>query len=1261
MKTNLRLVFSILLLFIGFSSFAQVPKSYWQQEFGTVPRATPSGEQLQSGKGRIFLLDENRMRTTLGTLLKGTKASVIIDFPGADGQVQTFRIWEQSVMSSELQQRYPEIRSYAGESTDGSAARVRFSVSPKGLQVTLSNPSLAQTNFIEKVSGTSRNYLQFSRDQKIGNTAGWLCKTEEATGKIGLDVLPTQLVEDGMLRRYRLAVAASGEYTQYHGGTVEDALAAINATVTRINEVFERELAVRLELIANTDAVIYSDPQTDPFNGNLNTEVQTTLTNQIGAANYDIGHLFHSDGESGNAGFIGAVCINDRKGSAFASTPFPEGDRFDLDFVAHEMGHQFGANHTWSFESEGSGVQAEPASGTTIMGYAGIVPGNNVALVGEDYFHYYSVAQISEYISGISCGIAEPIINTAPTIIPGTDYLIPEATAFVLEGEAIDSDPTDVLTYAWEQIDDGVVTTVTFGPENPSGANFRSRRPVTDPRRYFPRLTDVVLGNLTQINPPTNSAWETVATIARDMNFALTVRDNAVGGGQMASETRRVSTIHGTGPFRVVSQATAQSYTGGSVQEVLWDVAGTDAGPIGCQMVDIYMDVDGNLGFPLRLAQKVPNTGSARVQMPGMATQTGRLMVKASENIFFAVNSANIAILEQPFILETTSLNPSVCLPNTKSLPLVFKNFGGFNEAVTLAVMDLPNGITYAFDLPVVQENETPVILNLTPSGMVTPGEYAVTVIGTAGTTTFELPIVVQVADGGFSEAVLLSPDNGKLNVSLNSSLAWQEQPEASSYVVELAADSAFTQLLITQEVFDTVFTPGLLMPNSDYFWRVKPVNGCSDGVFSGPFQFRTISTACKAISAGGTPAVISAVGASTITSSVTFAEDLKVADIRVNLDLSHSYLADLIVTLTSPSGTRVTLLANSCGRFNDVDAVFSDNALPFECGNSPAISGLVKPLGQLGSFVGESALGTWVLTISDTAAGDGGQLNTFGLELCVEGSLRPDADNDGVFDDGDDLCLGTPPGQEVDATGCPVYRFAPDHFEIILDSETCIGAADGQLHLQAIRNMEYSVALSSSGLSGVYPFTSAFDLTGLPAGNYRLCVEGLDGSTRYEPQCFDLIISSPSPLQVQAAQSLDGGAVTLELTGSSAYRLEVNGASTLLTSDAATLTLKPGVNKVKIEAIPACLGTYEGVFLFAEIPTLAPNPFTDHLDILIPGETSPVQIELFNASGALLYNRRWESPGLEVTLVVPGLPTGLYLVRVRQGAQDWVYKVYKQ
>jgi subtilisin-like proprotein convertase family protein len=1261
MKTNIRLVFSILLFLICFSSFAQVTPELWKREFGQIPRTTPSGESLEEGKGRKYALNENKLREALRALESGSQVETIILFPDSEGNLQPFVVREQSVMRSDLQERFPQIRSYSGVCTLDPALRIRFSMSHKGLQLTLADAVSQKRIFIEKIRGTSGKYLQFSRDEQVAGSASWLCKTTVASDKSNLDFGPMQLIQDRVLRRYRLAVAASGEYTQYHGGTIEDALAAINATVTRINEVFERELAVSLELIATTDAVIFTDPQTDPFTSNLNAEVQSTLTNVIGSDFYDIGHLFHSDGENGNAGYIGSVCKNNQKGSAYASSPIPEGDRFDLDFVAHEMGHQFGANHTWSFESEGTGVQAEPASGTTIMGYAGIIPGNNVAMVGDDYFHYYSLAQIAAYLSGLTCGEVVPLVNTPPVVLPSEDYFIPRGTPFVLTGNASDSDVSDFLTYAWEQIDDGVVTTASFGPENPSGANFRSRRPVVLNRRYFPAITEVLAGNLTQIEPPTGSAWETVSNIARDLSFALTVRDNGVGGGQMDSDEMQVHVRYNAGPFKINSQSTPQTYLGGSVQEITWDVAGTNSGDIQAQEVDVYMDLDGTHDFLTLLAVGLPNTGTAKVQMPGTATANGRILVKPSDNIFFAVNAVNITLIEQPFILEAPHLELTTCLPESTTTNLLFKTYSGFNATVNLELSGLPSGMSYTLDQTQVQADQTSVQLILDATGPVLPGKYTLVVTATSDTTVFELPIELLVADGNFAETALVFPLNGALNIELNPTLEWQADPSATAYAIEISTNSGFTEIFRQQQVYSNTYTPGNLAPNTDYFWRVRAVNDCGSGSFSAVSQFRTLGTECKILSATALPLPISAIGTSTVATSVTYAEDLPVADIRVNLDISHTYLADLTITLTSPSGTQVTLLANSCGRYNDIQALFADDALPFECGNSPAISGIVRPLGQLSSFAGESSLGTWTLTVADNAAGDGGQINAFGLELCVAGSFRPDADNDGVFDDGDDLCLGTPPGQEVDASGCSIYRFQSDHFSLTLDGESCIDAADGQLQIDPIREMAYTLTISGPELQLTDQFTTNYTLAGLSAGTYEVCLEGSENDIVYQQRCYSVQVISPPPLSVVAEQSDNGSEVTLEVSGTLAYRVSINNEPTIATSGTIALKLQPGINRIQVTGIPACLGTFETLLFYSQDPVVAPNPFDSGVRIMVPEIGKHFEIVLFNSAGSVIYSRDWVPETREVELNLPNLSTGWYLLRMRQGAHEVLVKLYRR
>ncbi|NNE76854.1 MAG: proprotein convertase P, partial [Pricia sp.] len=367
-------------------------------------------------------------------------------------------------------------------------------------------------SFIQKAPGDQ--YVLYSRESGAVEKMDFVCATKDKVLSQIPD-LTAKPVDGQVLRKYRLAVSATAEYTIEHGGSISDALAAINATVTRINEVFETDLAVTLELVSDTDKVIYTDESTDPYGGlsTLGSVGQQAFTDEIGEENYDIGHVFHKGPNGGNAGFIGAICIDNRKGSAYSSSQIPEGDTFDLDFVAHEMGHQMGANHTWSYELEGTLVQVEPGSGSTIMGYAGITENDNVTPNGDDYFHYVSIEQIIETLRLKNCGEIIPITNNPPVVSAVDDYVIPKSTAFILTGSATDPDIDDVLTYAWEQVDNGVVTRASFGPNNPSGANFRSRPPITDPTRYFPMLSRVIQANITQENPDQGSAWETVSDV----------------------------------------------------------------------------------------------------------------------------------------------------------------------------------------------------------------------------------------------------------------------------------------------------------------------------------------------------------------------------------------------------------------------------------------------------------------------------------------------------------------------------------------------------------------------------------------------------------------------------------------------------------------------------------------------------------------------------------------------------------------------------
>ncbi len=1256
MKAKLHLVFSISIFFISFCTNAQ--QSYWK----SIPKqlSFKSVSIKDIGKaGAVFALDGVIFSKGLERTMTSKNQGHVVYLPNHDGKVIAFTLKETPVFHPDLTKKYPSIRSFSGISLDGNHS-VKLSSSQKGLQSMIVNLKDRKTSFMEPLANKAGGYVVYEKGSST-NKDGFVCDTEKLQQSVSKTIAP--LVNDQLLRRFRIAVSTTGEYTDFHDGTVAGALAAINATLTRINGIFENDLGVTLELVADNDQVIFTDAATDPYNGNLNAQVQSTLTSIIGEANYDVGHLFNrvptAAQNNGNAGFIGSVCSDNRKGSAFSSTSMPEGDVFDVDFVAHELGHQFGANHTWSFETEGSGVQAEPASGTTIMGYAGIVGVNNVAPNSDDYFHFNSVQQIVSYLGTVGCAQTTALTNSPPVVTPMGDYIIPKGTAFVLEGAATDSDVGDVLTYTWEQIDDGVVTTTTFGPNNPSGANFRSLPPTTDPARYFPRLSRVVSGNLTQTNPTINEAWETVSNIERDLNFAFTVRDNATGGGQLVSDLLKVEVLNSAGPLVVTSQGSGEVYDGGSTQEITWDVANTNVLPINAQRVDIFLSLDGGLTFPITLADDTLNDGSEEVLLPGNATSTARIMVKASDNVFFAVNASDFTIQETNVVLSFQELSFQVCQPNDIIIPFTYQTFSGFNETSTFSA-DLPVGLTATFSPTQASANDTAVDLTISNINAVSPGIYPITVNATSTSVTQNVDLTLVVNDANFVDVALLSPTDAQANTSIRTSLSWEANDLYSEYDIEIATDVGFVSIVESATVPFSSYQTTNLMEETEYFWRVRPRNGCGTGTFGSPFSFTTIQLDCASLQPDGLPLQISGTGTSTITSTVEFLEGLPVADVNVNLELSHTFLSDLIIDLISPAGTRVTLIANTCGDLDNLNAVFDDDGASIVCSGNPAISGTVSPLGSLASLIGESTLGEWTLEIRDVANGDGGALEAFSLEVCVEGAFRPDEDEDGVFDDGDDLCLGTPKGVEVDTTGCPVNRLPADNFTVQIESEACRDNNDGSVSVTAAdTSITYTAVLDGSGNTLNMDFNDSHTFENLGAGSYSLCITGTDGSITYQETCFNVVVEEPEVLSAFAV--VTSGVLELTMAGASLYNVELNGLVTQTEESNIQLDLKEGLNTLRVFTNLPCQGSYEDSFFFSSAPILYPNPVEATSNVFLNGYTGDVDVQVFTANGRLVINEMKRANGTDLEVDFSSLPAGVYYMRIRSAEVRKEFKLIKE
>ncbi|HMJ46412.1 MAG TPA: zinc-dependent metalloprotease family protein, partial [Ferruginibacter sp.] len=593
--------------------------------------------------------------------------STVITLPNADGNLEQFVVVEASNFEPALQSRFPQIRSYSGKGITDPYATLKLSISPQGIQTMVFRTGM-DNEFIEPYSRDHTVYSVYRSHRDRGNLP-WTCSTEDRQIDAGLrSQVPVSNAtgsSSGTLKTLRLAQSCNAEYSNYFGAfssaDVARVLAAFNATLTRCNGVYEKDLALHLNLIANTTAVIYYNPSTDPYSTNMsswNSQLQSTLTSVIGEANYDIGHMFGASGGGGNAGCIGCVCTNGSKGSGITSPAdaIPQGDNFDIDYVVHEVGHQLGANHTFSMSLEGTGVNKEIGSGITIMGYAGITS-QDVAPHSIDIFHEASISQIQSNLAGKSCPVTTNITanNVAPVIGAVSNYTIPISTPFALTGAASDANG-DALTFCWEQNDNSTTSGASSvaSPTKATGPNWLSFSPLASGTRLFPKLSTILAGLNVSGPLPGGDAGantEALSSVSRTLNFRLTVRDNhvfsssaPVSVGQTAFTDVVVTVSNTSGPFQVTSPNTNITWAGGGSATVTWNVNNTTASPVSCSSVNILLSTDGGNTFPTVLAAATANDGTQVITVPSTAGTTNRIKVQAANNIFFDISNTNFTI-----------------------------------------------------------------------------------------------------------------------------------------------------------------------------------------------------------------------------------------------------------------------------------------------------------------------------------------------------------------------------------------------------------------------------------------------------------------------------------------------------------------------------------------------------------------------------------------------------------------------------------------
>ncbi len=689
--------------------------------------------------------------------IANSRRLVSMEFPLPNGKMGKFKMMDAELMHPDLAAKFPQLKAFIGKGIDDPTADIRITYSPYHGFNGMIQSGNHSTVYIDPLTKDHQDYMVYYRKDVQKQDEGFICSTP------GADVHNQEITEDFTraegpygdcnLRRYRLAQSCTGEYAQYHigqaGGTTgttagDKAIvqSAMNVTMVRVNGVYEKDLGITMQFIANNDDVIYLNGATDPWNGEWNTQTAITLDAVIGVNNYDIGHNFNTTG-GGNAGCLTCVCSSvsqsgTHKGRGYTGRAAPIGDPFDIDYVAHEMGHQFGGYHTMNncSRSGNGSSEIEPGSASTIMGYAGICP-VNVQSNSDDYFHYVNIRDIVDAINnGSQNSCAELIVsgNSGPSADAGLNYTIPASTPFKLTGIGSDSDDT-ALTYCWEQND----------PEN-AGSNaapqanwtvgpmFRSFKPVAEPYRYFPRLTDVI----NNVSP----TWEVLPSVSRNMEFAFTVRDNNINSGCTSLDLMSVTTVASAGPFLVNVPNTNVTWGAGTAENVTWDVAGTNGGSVNCANVDILMSTDGGQTYPITLASNVTNDGSQSITVPNNAGTTNRVMVVCSDNIFYDISNtdftivitapqANLAATSTTILEETTCTTRDITFDvvlnaqpsGTTSVPLATSGTATLGDDYTMSPSsvsfttgnwNVPKTVTLTIEEDAVVEADETIIIDIT-------------------------------------------------------------------------------------------------------------------------------------------------------------------------------------------------------------------------------------------------------------------------------------------------------------------------------------------------------------------------------------------------------------------------------------------------------------------------------------------------------------------------------------------------------------------
>jgi len=652
------------------SGLAQSGKAPGLWQFGASESA-PVAEVMTERRINVFgtfMLDRAQLAQALdgaaaSTMRGAAPAARALEVPTPDGDMVRLQVWEDSFLSPELQAKHPDVRIFSGRGLDDPSITAVIDITPSGLRAQIIGNE--GTLLIDPVEPGGETYLSFWKHD-AEPSGEFKCSVEDAAGKSDplhavrtlamAGITPFANPSGTQRTTYRMRIVTTSEYTNFWSGRDPARDAAIT-TMNRVRGIYEREVAISFNLVSIDNLLSGDDGY--PFtgatiNGTRLNENNDWLNDTYGLDSYDIGHVF-SAASGGGLAARPSVC-RDNKGRGGTALNNPSGDVFDVDYVAHEVGHQMGGRHTFAgaggnCDDANRATEAayEPGSGTTIMAYAGICGAANVQANSNDYFHTRSFDEITETRDTSGCGAVAGTGNTPPNVNAGANYTIPQNTPFRLTATGSDPADGDPVTFNWEQYDLAVAPyTATPQANSTAGPLFRSRPSTASPTRVLPRFEDI----LSEASTP----FEVLPTVNRAMNFRVTARDNQ-GGVRYDAMQVNVS----GGEFRVTQPAQGSNQECGLPTDLEWSVGGGNVAP----NVRALYSTDNGANFST-LIGSTDNDGAEQVTLPKTLTNNNsRVMLEGIGNIFFSVSKR--------FSVRDT-LAPEVTAPSTVKAECSQKN-----------------------------------------------------------------------------------------------------------------------------------------------------------------------------------------------------------------------------------------------------------------------------------------------------------------------------------------------------------------------------------------------------------------------------------------------------------------------------------------------------------------------------------------------------------------------------------------------------------